>query len=113
MPAENERADDGGLPEWVVADLFAAPTRERILCRLRRADGPVLLCDIVAELAASSAETRREVRMTLFQEHLPKLTATGAVEFDSARGTLSPGGAADALAPRLTDCPEAPLQDRV
>jgi hypothetical protein len=44
--------------------------------------------------------------MELFQEHLPKLTATEAVDFDPVRGTVRLGGAADALASRLADCSE-------
>lgn len=107
MPMDS--TDREGLPEWVVADLFAASTRERVLCLLHRANEPVPLCDVVAELVASAnaGVTHEEVRMTLFQEHLPKLTATGAVEIDSARGTLALGEAGNALAPHLADCGEA------
>lgn len=107
MAANHKPPDESGLPEWVVADLFAASTREYVLCRLHRVDGPVPLCDLVADLAESSdAAAHREVRMELFQEHLPKLTATDVVDLDPVRGTLSLGGAADALAPRLAECPE-------
>lgn len=67
MQSDGNPTGSAGLPDWVVADLFDSPTRKRLLCHLQRADGPVALCDVVAELAESStAETRREVRMALF-----------------------------------------------
>jgi hypothetical protein len=108
MPTHSDSDEENGLPEWVMADLFDATVREQVLCRLHHADGPVLLCDIVAELVdrSTTGETRREVRMDLFETHLPKLTATRVVAFDSARGTLRLTDTADALATRLADCPE-------
>lgn len=108
MPTHSDPDDDGGLPEWVVADLFGASARRVVLCQLHRADGPVPVCDLVTALAEQSttADTHRDARMELFQTHLPKLTATEVVEFDSVQGTLRLADAADALAPRLADCPD-------
>jgi len=83
-----------GLPAAVVEELLATPARRQILARLRAADRPVAVDDL-AELVATgdvtgdaSPEKRRQARREIYQTHLPKLTATGTVAFDSMLGTV-------------------------
>ena len=56
----------GGLPSEVVADLLADDRRRRALERLVE-----------------------EIEAELWDDHVPKLTATGVVEYDSMRAAVS------------------------
>ncbi|MFB6308155.1 MAG: hypothetical protein ABEH35_02400 [Haloarculaceae archaeon] len=85
------------LPDDVVADLLAEPRRRLLIAVLAEHDGSVTLeaaAGIVAARERGVApeavdETaRRTVRDELFREHLPKLTATATVEYDSMCGTV-------------------------
>jgi hypothetical protein len=87
----------------VIEELLAAPRRRVVLRVLVDRGGPVPVDDLARELtgdAASRAE-RRAARTEIYQEHLPKLTATGVVAFDSMLGTVEFLGG-DALTARLT-----------
>lgn len=86
------------LPEHVVADLLSARRRRHLLACLEDAGGPVPVTDLAAAVAAREDDTdpgavgperHRNVRAEIYERHLPKLTATGVVEFDSMRGTVS------------------------
>ncbi|WP_136715933.1 DUF7344 domain-containing protein [Halorientalis salina] len=97
-----------GLPAAVIEDLLACPRRRVLLTTLVEADEPVTVEDLAAELAAAesapaasvSAADRRRARTEVFQEGLPKLTATDVVAFDSRLGTVEFTGP-EALATRL------------
>lgn len=89
-----------GLPAAVVEELLASPARQRILVHLHNMDRPVAVDDL-AEVVATGDHTgdaatakRRQARWEIYQTHLPKLTATGTVAFDSVLGTIE-----------LTGCP--------
>lgn len=86
------------LPPAVIEDVVAEPRRRAILRHLAAESDPVALPDLASAVAAGdetegsgavSAERRRQVCTELFQDHLPKLTATGIVDFDSLRGTVA------------------------
>jgi len=93
-PTSDERC---GLPAAVIDDLLADETR-RIALRILAEHGEPMVVEslaraVVAEQddcaeAAVSAAAREIVREELFTEHLPKLTATGVVEYDSMLGTV-------------------------
>ncbi|AQL43901.1 hypothetical protein BV210_14840 [Halorientalis sp. IM1011] len=93
-PDEIDRA--GELPPHVVDGLLASRRRRRSLRLLREAEEPVVVGDLAERLAGSEADPRR-VRAELYQCHLPRLTATGVVAFDSLLGTVEFTGG-----PRLT-----------
>ena len=86
-----------GLPEEVVDDLLSDDTRRRALSILADRDEPVVVADLAAavlaaerdiEPAAVSDTDRDELTEELFTEHLPKLTATDIVSYDSMVGTV-------------------------
>jgi len=92
-----------GLPAAVIEGLVAEPRRRTLLGALIDHGGAVPVDDLAAQLAESAAPSRAERRVArteIYQEHLPKLTATGVVGFDSVLGTVTYRGG-DALAARL------------
>jgi hypothetical protein len=85
------------LPEDVVADLLESDRRRRLLACLADADGALPVSDLarcVAERESAGNDetidqtTISTVRDDVYHEHLPKLTATGVVTFDSLVGTV-------------------------
>lgn len=98
--AVDTRGDPGSvgeLPERVVEDVLASERRRALLACL--ADhGEMAVCDLAAAVLARERgdapddvdrERRAAVRTDIFQTHLPKLTATGIVTYDSLRGTVT------------------------
>lgn len=94
------------LPAGVVEDLLADETCRTLLQHLRERDTPVPVDDLAAVLVAArtggscSPRQRRRARAEIFQEWLPKLTATEVVHFDSLLGTVEYTGC-PALTARL------------
>ncbi|EMA07732.1 hypothetical protein SAMN05443574_10668 [Haloarcula vallismortis] len=91
-----DRAEQG-LPENVVADLLSDDIRRHALVILAERDEPVVVSDLAAavlaaergiEPAAVPDAARDELTEELFTEHLPKLTATDIVTYDSMVGTV-------------------------
>lgn len=84
----------GDLPPEVVADVLDSPRRRAVLRALAERGEPVALVDVAAIVGASedagdAVDDRSvAVREDIYQRHLPKLTATGVVDYDSMRGTL-------------------------
>ena len=85
------------LPDSVVADLRSDDRRQCALARLDDAEGPLPITDLARQLAATEREEAVDdvptdavgtVRRDLFETHLPKLTATEVVEYDSQVGTV-------------------------
>ncbi|MFB6178286.1 MAG: hypothetical protein ABEI77_01020 [Halorientalis sp.] len=82
------------LPETVIEDLLDSSQRRSLLAVLVDRDEPVPVGDLARELVGTdqrdgdSAVERRRVRTEIYQDHLPKLTATGVVTFDSRLGTV-------------------------
>ncbi|MFB6141005.1 MAG: hypothetical protein ABEJ26_11290 [Halosimplex sp.] len=96
MPDGGETVDGrrSPLPDAAVADLRADERRRRLLSHLADTDGAVPIADAARAVAESEASTDvtdeavEAVRREIFQEHLPKLTATGVVRYDSLVGTV-------------------------
>jgi len=92
-----EGASSGGLPEAVLEDLLSVDRRREALAALLDRDRPLCVADlaVVARArevggdpeAADPAE-RRRLGAAFHQEHLPKLTATGVVTYDSHLGAV-------------------------
>jgi hypothetical protein len=85
------------LPDSVVADLRSDDRRRCALARLDDAEGPLPITDLARQLAATErgepvddvpTDAVGTVRRDLFETHLPKLTATEVVEYDSQVGTV-------------------------
>jgi hypothetical protein len=90
--------NDLRLPDGVVADILAADRRRLALEHLAAADEQVVVGDLAATIAASEQgiepdaveeATREAVHDDLYQRHLPKLTATEAVTYNSMLGTVA------------------------
>jgi len=91
-----ERADR--LPERVKDDLLSSARRRRLLDCLEKRGGCLPVTDLASAVAARESGTdagavdpdrHQAVRDDIYERHLPKLTATGLVEFDSMRGTVT------------------------
>ncbi|MFB6075316.1 MAG: hypothetical protein ABEJ89_09915 [Haloarculaceae archaeon] len=98
MGSDSAHSNGGDLPPEVVEDLLADERRRAALAVLRDASEPVVIGDLAAavlsrETGESASALARErvvdVREEFFQRHLPKLTATGVVEYDSLVGTVA------------------------
>ncbi|MGB9954108.1 DUF7344 domain-containing protein [Haloarcula marismortui] len=86
-----------GLPEDVIADLLSNDTRRRALSILADRDEPVVVSDLAASVLAAERDiepaavpdtAKAELTEELFTEHLPKLTATDIVAYNSMVGTV-------------------------
>lgn len=77
-----------GLPSDVVEDILSAPRRRTMLECLSAAEGGLTMDDLVVcvrDREGDATAKRRRIRENLYDEHLPKLTATGVVTYDSMR----------------------------
>ena len=81
------------LPPAVVEDILASERRQLLLSCLTE-EGPMTVDDLATEVCAGeqgvspdrvAADERHRVREEIYDRHLPKLTATGVVEYDSMR----------------------------
>jgi len=113
-------AEDGTLPETVVADLLADPRRRHALaCLLEHADPVSLaaLADCVTEREVGGPveavpETRLRIYMSLYHDHRPPLVAAGVVSYCQEEDTVTATPAAEALKPRLERNREPRSNDR-
>jgi len=85
------------LPEEVVSDLLADEHRRHALSILAARGEPMVVDDLAAAVLADDRGVepdavphadRRALADELYTEHLPKLTATGVVAYDSMVGTV-------------------------
>lgn len=98
MPTRNADSDtESGLPPDVVEGLLSDDTRRRLLSVLTHRDEPVVVEELAAAIiaareecptAAVPASDRAAMTDELFDEHLPKLTATDVVAYDSMLGAV-------------------------
>lgn len=86
------------VPDEVVADLLADDRCRHVFAALFAADGPVAVCDLARAVLARERDVDPSeldddavatVREDLFQRHLPRLTPTGLVDYDSLLGTVA------------------------
>lgn len=86
MAADSHDGRVDGLPGDVVEDILASERRRAMLSCLADSEGPVAVDDVVAAVCASEqGPDRGRVREEIYERHLPKLTATGVVEYHSMR----------------------------
>jgi len=86
-----------GLPQVVVDDLLAVDSR-RCALELLREEGDAMVVEDLAEAvvanrdgcdcSAVSESQRSAMANELFSAHIPKLTATGVVRYDSMLGAV-------------------------
>jgi hypothetical protein len=93
--SRNGRARGSDLPGDVVEDILASQRRRTLLSCLAEADGPVVVDDLAGAVCGAEKRPNRagddaaeEVRADIYDRHLPKLTATGIVEYDSMCETV-------------------------
>ena len=92
--SRNGRAQGTDLPGDVVEDILASQRRRAMLSCLADADGPVVVEDLVGAVCAAegratgAGDAGEGVREDVYDRHLPKLTATGVVEYDSMCETV-------------------------
>jgi len=96
----------GGLPRRVVSDLLADERRRRALECLDAADGPLTVAELARRVAGEEAGEPpgavpggrvAALETDLYETHIPKLTATGVVEYDSTLATVRLTPTADAV----------------
>jgi hypothetical protein len=101
---------DEPLPETVVDEVLESPRRRALLTAALAADEPVPVVDIARQIAADERnadptergdEAYQSVKETIYDDHLPKLTALQIVEFDSLLASVSPGENAPQVGDRL------------
>ena len=88
---------EGKLPDHVIDDLLASERRERMLSILSERSSPIVLDDLMRTVLAVergaapeniSRQDCAEARTEAYERHLPKLTATAVVQYDSLVGTV-------------------------
>jgi hypothetical protein len=99
MAVDSRNGSFGGtdLPEAVVEDILSSDRRRAMLTVLAETEKAVAVEDLAAATSAVQRGTppdsvgpgtRREVVEEIYDRHLPKLLATGVVEYDSMRGAV-------------------------
>jgi hypothetical protein len=97
MGTQQAPTGPGTVPDEVLADLLDSERRCRLLEQLSAASEAAVVEDLAAAVCAAEegcsptevSETRRRaVQNELFEEHIPKLVATGIVRYDSMVGRL-------------------------
>lgn len=97
MATRSTDTERGELPTAVVEDLLSDEHRRTALTVLAERDEPMVVSDLAAATVAarddcveSAVDTgqREAMREELFREHIPKLTATNVLEYDSMLGTV-------------------------
>ena len=87
--SQSRAVPEVGLPPEVIEDILSAPRRRRMLEVLAESEGCMVVDDIAAAVEADDSDPRERLRAEIYDEHLPKLTATGVVDYDSMRGCVS------------------------
>ena len=92
MSAQQTPPGTATAPEDVVSELLESRRCCHLIDQLAAMDGEAVTADLTAAVCAvekgcSPTEidqsTRQEAREELFEHHIPKLAATGVVEYDS------------------------------
>jgi hypothetical protein len=81
-----------GLPPGVIEDILSVPRRRAMLRCLADAEEGLVVDDLVVCVRDREGDTdgqsHERVRANLYDEQLPKLTATGVVTYDSMRESI-------------------------
>lgn len=112
MAVDSPSTTDVGhrLPEMVIEELLAEPYRRAMLQSLRAHDGAVTVRQLALHVVARERsispdavppQARDRARERLYKHHLPKLTATGVVRYNSRNASVELDRAADQLLDRL------------
>lgn len=113
MAVDSSSADESEherLPETVVEDLLDDPRRRAMLRLLGTHDGSIRMTQLAARVIANersipidavSLEERRRVCDTLYEYHLPKLTATAVLRYNSRQASVELDEKATQLLDRL------------
>ena len=86
-----DKHDSQDVPEAVRTALFRSDRRCRLIRALAGAGGEASVRDLAAQLHTAAPETPDStdaVQYDLYDHHLPKLAATGIVEYDSSLDKL-------------------------
>jgi hypothetical protein len=94
--------------------LLSNSRRRAVMRRLLEVEGSTELGDLAEHVAALengcerselSSDDRKRVYISLYQGHLPKLAEHGVVDYDQARGTVTPRPLVRAFVPYLDETP--------
>ncbi|XVH33570.1 DUF7344 domain-containing protein (plasmid) [Haloferacaceae archaeon DSL9] len=113
-------SDYSSLSRDTVFDLLSNSRRRFVLHYLRRADGPVSLGELAAEIASVendipvdelTSQQRKRTYVSLYQTHIPKLQDAGAVTYDPETGMVTLASGADRIGDYFRqDASEIPWQ---
>jgi predicted Zn-ribbon and HTH transcriptional regulator len=111
MAVDSSSADGpDGLPETVIDDLLADPRRELLLQVLHEHDEPVTVTQLAANVIEHersvddvSHSERQCVSEDLYEHHIPKLTATAVVTYNSRQASIELNDIAPPLSDKLFD----------
>jgi hypothetical protein len=87
-----DQHDTGEVPEQAKTDLLASDRRCRLLRTLATAGGEASVRDLAAQIASQETgrpveridpDTVESLRYEIYDQHIPKLAATGVIEYDS------------------------------
>jgi hypothetical protein len=91
--------EDADISRGDIFDLLRNRRRRAVLDYLRRNEGESTLHELAEHVAADendtsieelSAQQRKRVYVSLYQNHLPKMDEVGLVEYDEDEGTVAP-----------------------
>lgn len=94
---EGTEQSSEALTKADVFELLSAERRQQVLLYLDGHGGTATIGELADELAALecdcptsrvTSQQRKRVYVALYQSHLPKLAAGGAIEYDVDRGTI-------------------------
>jgi DNA-binding transcriptional ArsR family regulator len=110
MAVDSSSADGPSLPETVIDDLLADPRRELLLQVLHDHNEPVTVTQLAANVIEHersvddvSRSERQRVSEDLYEHHIPKLTATAVVTYNSRQASIELNDVAPQLSDRLFD----------
>ncbi len=107
------------LSRDVVFDLLSNSRRRFVLHYLKRADGPVSLSELAAQITATendipvdelTSQQRKRTYVSLYQTHIPKLQDAGAIDYDSESGLVTLSGGATEIGDYFRQESEIPWQ---
>lgn len=112
MAVDSPSAPNAGhkLPEAVIEELLADPHRRVVLHSLSEHDEPLTVRRLGALIVARErsihpdtvpSEAQIRVRKQLYEHHIPKLTATGVIQYNPRHASVELGDAANQLLDRL------------